>query len=65
MELGKEADVCVFLDVAHIQMNDITVNRHLAQICGQVGNAELRHAPLYQLRILLGHDEFHPDGLLQ
>jgi hypothetical protein len=32
-------------------MDDVTVNRHLAQICRQVGNAELRHAFPYQAEI--------------
>ena len=59
---GNPADGCgqlFLLGVVHL--DDIAVNRHLAEICAHVLSTELRHLVLDELPLLLGDTELDAD----
>src|SRR5699024_3247670 len=59
---GSPADGCgQFLLLGVIHLDDVTVNRYLAEICTHVPGAELRHLVLDEPPLLLGDAELDAD----
>ena len=59
---GSPADGCgQFLLLGVIHLDDVTVNRYLAEICTHVPGAELRHIVLDEPPLLLGDAELDAD----